>query len=73
MRYVVATLGVIAVAIGTIWLAFGMGYANTRNLICLDDCPAFESGPNQFWALLGAAVLALGMLAVFRLASVPRR
>ncbi|WP_240233545.1 hypothetical protein [Devosia lacusdianchii] len=69
MRNLVATFGVLAIGLGTIWLGFGFDYIQLGGLACFDACNPFDTGPNQFWASLGAATLLAGVGAFIYLAA----
>jgi hypothetical protein len=59
VRIVAFVLGLVAAALGGLWLLQGLGVVRIRPLLCLAACEAVEK-PSPVWALIGLAVLVAG-------------
>ena len=64
MRAVALILGVISALLGGLWLLQGLGVVRIAPVLCVAECAPLE-GPSAQWAVIGAIVLAAGLLAVF--------
>jgi hypothetical protein len=59
-----AIAGVILALLGGLWLLQGLGLVNIEPVACVGACEPLE-GPSPTWAVIGAVVLAAGLLALF--------
>ena len=57
-------VGLLAALLGGLWLLQGLGIVHLQPVLCFADCDPVQ-GPSNAWALIGAAVLALGVAALF--------
>jgi len=64
MKWLVAILGVIAMLLGGLWLVQGLGLVTIAPILCVADCETLE-GPAPEWALAGAALLLVGLAALW--------
>ena len=65
MRWVFGLLGVLGTLLGGLWLLQGTGLIVIDPIACVGECTALE-GPSPPWALAGAALLAAGLVALWR-------
>jgi hypothetical protein len=63
MRYAALLGGALAIALGGLWLLQGLDLVRMRPILCFADCQPVEHG-SPLWAVVGAAALCGGMLAV---------
>lgn len=59
-----AVTGVILALLGGLWLVQGLGLVTIEPIACVGACEPLE-GPSPTWAVIGAVVLAAGLLALF--------
>jgi hypothetical protein len=64
MKWLTLVSGLIASALGGLWLLQGLDVVHVRPLLCLSDCVPVR-GPSPRWAILGAALFAAGVAAVW--------
>jgi hypothetical protein len=65
MRRLLGVAGVLAVLLGGLWLLQGLGIVHMKPIACVADCRPLE-GPSVSWAIVGAVVLAAGLMAAIR-------
>jgi MYXO-CTERM domain-containing protein len=63
MRIVATVFGVICVLLGGLWLVQGLGLVRIDPIACVGDCTPLE-GASMQWAIIGAAVVALGLVLI---------
>lgn len=63
MRTVWLILGILGILLGGLWLVQGLGLVTIPPILCVADCEPLV-GPSAPWAIAGAVVLGLGMLAL---------
>jgi hypothetical protein len=59
MRWVAATLGLAAVALGGLWLLQGLDIVRIRPILCFADCAVMKGG-SLTWTIVGAALAIAG-------------
>lgn len=59
MRILLGIVGVIALALGLLWLLQGLGLVHLRPILCVADCEAIQ-GRSTTWAIVGFVTAALG-------------
>jgi hypothetical protein len=64
MKIIALVLGVLAALLGGLWLLQGLGAVQIEPIACVGECAPLE-GPSMQWAIIGAIVLAVGVLGVF--------
>lgn len=64
MKTFTLVLGLIASALGVLWFLQGLDVVHVQPLICFSDCAPVR-GASPKWALLGAALFAIGVAAVW--------
>ena len=57
-------IGIIATALGALWLLQGLGVVQLRPILCFVDCAPVQ-GPSTTWVIVGAVMLSLGCCSVF--------
>ena len=65
MRWLVATAGLLAVALGGLWLLQGLDIVRIRPILCFADCVVMRGG-SLAWTLIGIAVAITGGVVVWR-------
>ena len=65
MRWVFATLGLLAVALGGLWLLQGLDIVRIRPILCFADCAVMRGG-SLTWTLIGATAAIAGGVATWR-------
>lgn len=63
MKTVIGVVGLLAIALGGLWLLQGLGLVHVRPILCFADCATIQ-GRSTTWAGIGAVVLAAGAFAV---------
>lgn len=64
MKWIIPTLGVIAVLLGGLWTLQGLGVLRIEPILCVASCEAVQ-GPSAAWAIVGLLVLAGGAAAIY--------
>lgn len=64
MKIVLLILGVVGVLLGGLWFVQGLGIVTIPPILCVAECEPLE-GPSAPWAIIGFAVLAAGLLALW--------
>lgn len=64
LKIAATILGAIAILLGGLWLLQGLGIVVIEPILCVAECEAV-AGPNATWAIAGAALLVVGVAAVF--------
>lgn len=64
LRKLLGVVGVLAVLLGGLWLLQGLGIVHMKPVACVADCKTLD-GPSMQWAIMGAVVVALGLLGAF--------
>lgn len=63
MKTIALVAGVLGVLLGGLWLLQGLGVVHIRPILCFANCAPIQ-GPSSTWAISGAFVLAVGVLAI---------
>jgi hypothetical protein len=64
MKWIILIFGLAAALLGGLWLLQGLGVVTIEPVACVGACTPLE-GPSLQWAIIGAAVLGAGLLAIF--------
>jgi len=59
MRLLIGVVGVLALALGLLWLLQGLGLIHLRPILCAANCAEIE-GRSTPWAVIGLATAAAG-------------
>ena len=65
MRILIGIVGVLAMALGLLWLLQGLDLIHLRPILCVADCEPVEGG-SATWAIVGLVTAAAGAWAAFR-------
>ena len=60
MKWIIVVVGIVAIALGGLWLAQGLGLVTIAPILCVADCEPLE-GPSTGWAVAGAALVLVGL------------
>lgn len=63
-RIALAMIGVLGALLGGLWLLQGLGLVHIAPVLCVADCEPVQ-GASPTWAIIGLAVLAAGLLAIY--------
>lgn len=64
MKIVSFSIGLIAALLGGLWLLQGLAIVHLQPILCFADCAPVQ-GPSATWAVIGAALLTAGVVAVW--------
>lgn len=64
MKKIAFLIGLIAALLGGLWLLQGLGFVHLQPILCFADCAPVQ-GPSASWAAIGAALLTVGVAAVW--------
>jgi hypothetical protein len=65
MKKLTLFLGLIAVALGGLWLLQGLGAVHIRPILCFGDCEPIQ-GASRTWALIGFLTVVGGVASIIR-------
>jgi hypothetical protein len=63
MKTVIGVVGLLAAALGGLWLLQGLGLVHVRPILCFADCATIQ-GRSTTWAVIGALTLVAGAFAM---------
>ncbi len=64
MKTLAFCLGLLAAAVGGLWLLQGIGVVHLRPILCFAECDELQ-GRSTAWALVGILMLVVGVVAVW--------
>lgn len=59
MRMLIGVVGVVAMALGLLWLLQGLGLVHVRPILCVADCAEIQ-GRSTPWAIVGLVTAGAG-------------
>jgi hypothetical protein len=59
MRILIGIAGLLAMALGVLWLLQGLGLVHLRPILCLANCEVLQ-GPSAVWAIVGIVTVGAG-------------
>lgn len=62
-RIVLLVSGAVGMLLGGLWLLQGLGIVRIRPILCFANCTPIQ-GPSTAWAIVGAVVFVVGVLAL---------
>ena len=59
MRILIGIAGLVAMALGVLWLLQGLGLVHLRPILCFANCETLQ-GPSATWAIVGLVTAGAG-------------